>query len=70
MKYAASFGAALALCAVAPANAQQVRTFVSTVGDDLAAAAGRHPARPLQGLYPRPASAERSPASTPEVTAP
>jgi hypothetical protein len=49
MKYAASFGAALALCAVAPANAQQVRTFVSTVGDDLAACSRAAPCKTFAG---------------------
>ena len=49
MKYAASFGAALVLCAVAPANAQQVRTFVSTVGDDLAACSRSAPCKTFAG---------------------
>jgi hypothetical protein len=49
MKYAASFGAALALCAVAPANAQFVRTFVSTVGDDLAACSRAAPCKTFAG---------------------
>jgi len=50
---AAGCGAVLALtlCAVAPADAQFVRTFVSSVGDDLAACSRTAPCKTFAGAH-------------------
>ena len=50
---AAGCGAVLALTlwAVAPADAQQIRTFVSTVGDDLAACSRAAPCKTFAGAH-------------------
>ena len=51
MTYTAPLGAvlAIAVCTVAPANAQQARTFVSAVGDDLANCSRSTPCKTFAG---------------------
>jgi len=44
---------AIAVCTVAPANAQQARTFVSAVGDDLASCSRSTPCRTFAGALPK-----------------